>query len=269
MEFAPGPSLAQRRSGVATAQYKVESITECIFGNSKFDIECSYQPLARGAVVDAVEDRIKSQQRIARKIHLGNETGREAGAEQAEVDMIRTPRIVMIAPWIGTRLDAHKAIRAAIVGDHSADAGEVRIERRLVPISGVSVAARGIRLPDFDHGVRNRAAVFIEYAAGHHDALAESLATVEVRQVIVARREDLARKARAGDFRQRVSQPHRRLSRRSLVGADIGRMIVTRMNAGRLAPIAGGSFHRAPSFAISSKVDFAIRNAEFAAGTPA
>ena len=124
----------------------------------------------------------------------------------------------------------------------SADAGEMRIERRLVLVLGVSVAAGGIRLPNFDHGVGNRAAVFVEHAAGHDDSLAESVAAVEVRQVVfaVVRSEDPARGARSGDFRQRVFEPYRRMSRRSFVGARIGRMIVRRMNSRRLAPIAGG-----------------------------
>ena len=127
----------------------------------------------------------------------------------------------MIAPRIRARLDGHEAIRAAIVGDHSADAGEVRIERRIVLILGVSVAAGGIRLPDFDHGVRNRAAIFVEHAAGHDDSLAESFAAVEVRQIVVAGRELLALEARSGDFRQRVLEPYRRVSRGAFVGARI------------------------------------------------
>ena len=83
-----GRISAWRRSGVAAAQYKVKSISECIFGNSNFDIECCYQPFARGTVGDAVEDRIKSQKRIAGKIHLSNQASGETRTEKAEVNMI-------------------------------------------------------------------------------------------------------------------------------------------------------------------------------------
>ena len=103
----------------------------------------------------------------------------------------------MIAPRIRTGLDGHEAIRAVLVGDDSSDASEMRIERRLVLVGGVSIAAGGVRLPNFDHAVRNRAAIFVEHAAGHDDSLAESLTAVEVRQIVldVARRDDLARDA--------------------------------------------------------------------------
>ena len=93
----------------------------------------------------------------------------------------------MIAPWIRTRLDRHEAIRAVLVCDDSSDAREMRIERRIVLVLGMSIAAGGVRLPNFDRCARNRAAVFVKHAAGHDDSLAESLAAVEVRQVVFAR----------------------------------------------------------------------------------
>src|SRR5271157_3865335 len=61
-----------RGSGIPAAQHKVESVSERIFGNSNFDIESCYQPLA-SMVGHAVEDRIESQKRISRKVHLGDE----------------------------------------------------------------------------------------------------------------------------------------------------------------------------------------------------
>src|ERR1700687_4712769 len=117
---------------VAATKYEVKSITKCVFGNSNFDIECCYQPFACGPVRDAVKDRIKSQQRIARKIHLCNQSRGETRTEEAEVNVIRPPRIVMIAPRIRTRLDRHEAIRAVLVGHNSSDAREMWIERRFV-----------------------------------------------------------------------------------------------------------------------------------------
>ncbi len=72
---------------------------------------------------------------------------------------------------IRTRFDGHEAICTATVRNRSSDAGEMRIKRRFVLVLDVSIAARGIRLPNFDHGVRNRAAIFVEHAAGHYNPL--------------------------------------------------------------------------------------------------
>src|SRR5260370_25194078 len=154
MAFAAGSFSAWGWSGLAPAHYKIESITECIFGNSNFDIKFGYQSFARRTVGDAVEDRVEGQKRIAGKIHLSSEASGETRTEQTEVNMIWPPSIVMIAPRIRARLDRHEAVRAVRVRDHSSDTGEMRIERRLVLILGVSVAAGGVRLPNFDHGVR-------------------------------------------------------------------------------------------------------------------
>src|ERR1700722_4419478 len=144
-------------SGVATAQYKIKSVTECIFGNSNFDIKCRYQPFARGRVGHAVEDRVQSQKGITGEVHLSNQSSSKARPEQAEVNVIRSPRIVMIAPRIRTRLDGHEAICAVLVGYDSPDAGEMRIERCFVLVVGVSIAAGSVRLPNLDQSARNRA----------------------------------------------------------------------------------------------------------------
>src|SRR3984957_14138257 len=258
-------------SPVAATQYEGESIAQCVIGNSNFDVECCYQPFARGMVRDAVKDRIESHQRIARKIHLSNQSSGETRTEKAEVNVIRPPRIVMIAPRIRTRLDRCEAVGAVLVGHDSSDASEMGIERCFVLVLKVCIAAGGVRLPNFDRSARNRAAVFVKHAAGHNDSLAESLAAAEVRQIVFAvdLRQVLAFDAGSGDFRQRVIEPYRRMTRRSLVGARVSRLIVRRMNSHRLAPIADRRIHRASSFAISSNADFAIRNAEFATGTPA
>ncbi len=56
-----------------------------------------------------------------------------------------------------------------------------------MPILGVSVAAGGVRLPDFDHSVRNRSAIFVEHAAGHDDSFAESLTAVEMCEIVFTR----------------------------------------------------------------------------------
>src|SRR3546814_5450720 len=89
------------------------------------------------------------------------------------MDMRRPPRIVMIAPGIGAGLDGDEAIAPRVVGHHPARAGEVRVERRVMLVPRVDVAAAGIGLPDLHQGPRHRAAVFVEHAAAHDNALAK------------------------------------------------------------------------------------------------
>src|SRR4029077_10834507 len=124
--------------------------------------------------------------------------------EKTEVDMLRPPRIMMIAPRIRAGLHRHEAIRAVDIGHHSADSGEVRIERRFVLVAVVSIAARGVGLPNFDETLWNRAAILVEHAAGHNDTFAERLTADKTRHVGVVWTEVGRRKLRSGDFRQCV-----------------------------------------------------------------
>jgi hypothetical protein len=55
-------------------------------------------------------DRIVGEQRIAGEIHLRHDARDERMTEHREVDMSRPPRILMIAPWIRTRLDGHEPV---------------------------------------------------------------------------------------------------------------------------------------------------------------
>src|SRR4029077_11466482 len=93
--------------------------------------------------------------------------------EKTEVDMLRPPRIMMIAPRIRAGLHRHEAIRAVDIGHHSANPGEVRIERRFVLIAVVSIAACGVGLPNFDETLRNRAAILVEHETRDNDTFAE------------------------------------------------------------------------------------------------
>ena len=97
-------------------------------------------------------------------------------AEHREVDVGRTPGVVVIAPGIGAGLDGDEAVVAVRVRLRAAGAGEIRIERRGMLVDDMDVAAAGIGLPDFDQRVRHAAAVLVEHMAVHDDALAERLA---------------------------------------------------------------------------------------------
>src|SRR3546814_4867877 len=81
----------------------------------------------------------------------------------SDMDMLRPPGIVVIAPRIGAGLDGDEAVAALVVGDGAAIAGEIRIERRVMLVDGVAVTAGRIGLPQFDERARHRPTVFVEH----------------------------------------------------------------------------------------------------------
>src|SRR5665811_1095321 len=63
-------------------------------------------------------------------------------------------------PW----LDGFEAEDTVFVGGRAAEAGELGVRPRLLA-ARMGVAALGVGLPDFDHGVVDRQAVTVEHAA--------------------------------------------------------------------------------------------------------
>ena len=113
----------------------------------------------------------------------------------------------------------------------------MRIERRLVLIVGMRIAASRVGLPDLDEGIGNRAAIFIEDAPAHDDALANRLATGEVGQVDIRWTNQVPPETRAGNFRERMLDANKRLARRALDGTPVSVVRVWRMRAFLLAAI--------------------------------
>src|SRR5690348_10263657 len=107
-------------------------------------------------------------------------------AEYREVDMVRPPCIVVVAPGIGARLHRDETVITLLVGDGTARAGEIWIERRRMLVDIVNVAAAGIRLPDFHQRIGNRTFVFIKYMTVHDDALAQWFAFVLLGEIRIA-----------------------------------------------------------------------------------
>src|SRR5215207_617139 len=116
------------------------------------------------------------------------------------MDVGGTPGVGMILPGIGAGLDSGEAVAALRVGDDTAGPGKVRVDRRRMLVDDMDVAARGVRLPDFEERVRNRPAVLVEHASGHDDALAERLAGVLAREVGVVLAHALMPIDRAGEL---------------------------------------------------------------------
>src|SRR3970040_3028643 len=90
------------------------------------------------------------------------------------MDVVRPPP-VGVAPWIGARLDADEAIAPLLVGEAAPGAEKIGIERRVVLVGLVRVAAGRVRLPDLDERLGHGAAALVQHTAGHDDALPEGL----------------------------------------------------------------------------------------------
>ena len=90
--------------------------------------------------------------------------------------MCGAPGVVVVAPGVGAGLDRGEAVDAVFIGHAAAGAEEVRIDRRVVLVGGVDIAAGGVCLPEFQHSVWYRATVIAEHATGDDDAFAEWLA---------------------------------------------------------------------------------------------
>jgi len=58
--------------------------------------------------------------------------------------------VVGVAPRIGTGLDRQKPVLAALVGHGLSDPVEIRVERCVVLVDRVAIAAGGVALPQLD-----------------------------------------------------------------------------------------------------------------------
>ncbi|MNC42605.1 hypothetical protein D3C75_914240 [compost metagenome] len=140
--------------------------------------------------------------------------------------MRRAPVVRAVAPWVRARLDGAEAVVAITVGQATADATEVRVQRRQVAVVLVTVTAAGVGLPHFHQGIRHRLAVLVDDTAGDDDALADrQAAVVEVQQqVMVMGAEAQVGKVRAGGFADRLRDADQCLAWR----AGNGRLVVRR-----------------------------------------
>ncbi|MNE19537.1 hypothetical protein D3C80_1126240 [compost metagenome] len=146
------------------------------------------------------------------------------------MDVCRAPGVVVVAPRIRTGLDGLELVPAIGVGHGTAGAGEIRVQRRIVQVTGMGIATGGVGLPDLHQNPRNRQTVFVQHAAVNDDALALWLTFVLSGEVIVLLVDALGADGWPGDFRQRMGQKHQRLGRRAQVGGLIGRMQVLRLS---------------------------------------
>src|SRR5688572_4364566 len=147
------------------------------------------------------------------------------------------PRVVMVAPGIFAGPDGDEAVAPLRVGARAAGAREVRVDGRVVLVGAMRIAAGGIRLPDLDQGIRHRPAVLVEHATGHHDALADRLAFVLSREVVVARLDVVPAEHRAGDLRKRLRRDDQGLRRTALLSRCVRRIVIGGLGARMEFPV--------------------------------
>ena len=114
-----------------------------------------------------------------------------------------SPGVRVVAPGIRAGKDRREAVRVVVVRETAARAGEVRIERRVVRVDRMPVAACRVRLPDSTSWPR-RGSVGAEHATRDDDPLAERLARVLARQDRRPCRAAGARRDGAGQLRERL-----------------------------------------------------------------
>src|SRR5215469_1611391 len=225
-------------SGQAAAENNVELIAKRLLRFGGLPIELRDQASAGLFIGRAIENRIKTEQRIAGKIHLRDEARGEGGPEKRKVYVRRAPGVVVVAPGIFAGTDGDETIVTVCVGQCVAAASEIGVERRVVLIHFVLVTPCGVRLPNFHHGVRGGSPVFIENPPANDDALPKWFAAMLFGEVegfrVYARRAD----AGPGDFRQRVGKVDKGLRGSPLRGGNIGRMQMIGLRAGIRAAVS-------------------------------
>src|SRR5262245_28377586 len=99
------------------------------------------------------------------------------------MDVRRAPGVVVVTPGIFARTDRGEAVAALAIGQSAPAAGEIRVERSVVLVGRMGIAAGGVGLPDLDQRVRHRLAVLVQYSAAYDDPLADRLPFVLSREI--------------------------------------------------------------------------------------
>src|ERR1700739_2427678 len=155
--------------------YDVPPVAGRVFGLRHLVVVACDQSLTCNRIHDGLIDRVQPEQRVAGKIHLGDQTLGERSSKYREVNVRRAPGILMIPPGVGARPDGEEAIRSVRLGQATSHSGEVRINRRRMLVELVVVATGSIGLPDLDELARHRLTRRVEHPPGHDDALPDGL----------------------------------------------------------------------------------------------
>src|ERR1700733_10175953 len=82
--------------------------------------------------------------------------------------------------------------------ERTARSREIRIEGRRMVVTAMKIAPSGVRLPDLDESVSQWAAVVVPHLTSDNDALAEGLAFVPRREIVLAFGDGIVPVNRAG-----------------------------------------------------------------------
>src|SRR5437016_11747716 len=108
----PGPWLSLKGGGFSSPQHDVELVPQRPLRLRALKVEAGDKAFASLVVGDRLKDRIKSEKRIAGKIHLSNQPGRERRPQQRKMDVCRPPGIGVVLPGISARLDSYESVEA-------------------------------------------------------------------------------------------------------------------------------------------------------------
>src|ERR1700724_235860 len=102
------------------------------------------------------------------------------------MDVRGAPRVLVVAPWVSARFDGDEPISTLAVGQATAGACEVRVERRGMIVHRVYVSPGRVALPHLDQRVTHCTPVAVDDAAADGDSLPKRLPFVLLRQVSVS-----------------------------------------------------------------------------------
>ena len=146
--------------------------------------------------------------------------------------MVRPPRVEMVRPGIGARLDRVELVAPVQVGHAAPTAEEIRVQRGRMLIGGVDVSTGRVGLPDLDQRVRNTAPKLVEHPPGDDDPFAHRFPVPDTvaGQIRIKRRQSLMSINRPRHLGQTGRQRNQRLG-----GASQNRGFVIRMDQRRMA----------------------------------
>src|SRR5690554_6266154 len=103
-----------------TAYHQVETIGQAGRRVAAGHIQPTDHGLDGVAILDGVDNGTQRNQRIALKVHLGNQTGGDRRPHYRDMDVGRTPAIGVVGPRVRPRLDSTEAVPALLVGQSAA-----------------------------------------------------------------------------------------------------------------------------------------------------
>src|SRR5215831_19491198 len=219
--------------GFPPAQHNIETISQGKSRTRMFPIKGRNQPPLGVFVGHTVVNGVEFEQRITREIHLRHQPAQQASSKQREMNVRWAPRIMMIAPRVGSRLDGRKFVPPLAIGDHPSAAVEIRIKRGVVLIELVAVSSGGICLPYFHQRAAHRTAIFVEHGSRHNDTFTGGRAFVLRGQIAVVQMDGSMAKNWTRSFRKGARKQDQRLCRGTLQRRAIRRMEILGLRSWR------------------------------------